>query len=49
MADFLQKKKAKHLQFRILVFFYLFVCFGCFCFNLKKGILLAGKNTPDSF
>lgn len=45
MAGFLQKKKKKkqkHLQFRILVFF-------CFCFNLKKGILLAGKNTTDSF
>lgn len=31
MADFLQKKKKqKHLQFRILIFY------------LKKGILLAG-------
>lgn len=31
MADFLQKKKQKHLQFRILIFLI-----------LKKGILLAG-------
>lgn len=41
MADFLQKKK-KHLQFRILGVF-------LFVFNLKKGILLAGKNNADLF
>lgn len=38
MADFLQKKtKAFAIQNT------------GFCFNLKKGILLAGKNTTDSF
>lgn len=42
MAGFLQKKKAEAFAIQNTVFF-------CFCFNLKKGILLAGKNTTDSF
>lgn len=42
MAGFLQKKKKqKHCNSEYWFF--------CFCFNLKKGILLAGKNTTDSF
>lgn len=37
MADFLQKNQAFAIQNT------------GFCFNLKKGILLAGKNITDSF